>query len=264
MTEQQKYFPTQQQEEKIFLLIRKHWFNYLIFFFITLLTILPVVVTVIYLNYRPVDVSPMTYEILIVVFSIFILFMLGVQLYGFVDYYLDIYIVTDQRIVDISQLGLFQRKISELQMRQVQDVSASVNGIFNTLLHFGDVLIQTAAERENFIFQSIPHPYTVAKQIVDLHEKDVESTKKKPKTQIANDSYDEGSLERGLLTKDVEDQAREMIVNKEGVEKPDHGFYIPKTNEPLIKAVNRRKKSGKASIVQLEGELQEGKEIKFE
>lgn len=259
---EQKYFPTQQSQEKIFLLIRKHWFNYMMFFFVTFLSFLPIVAFAIYVYANSVTLSSDTIKIMVVIFSAFFLFMMAIQLYGFVDYYLDIYIVTDQRLVDISQLGLFRRRISELQIRQVQDVSAHVEGVFDTLLHFGDVYIQTAAERENFIFQSIPHPYTVAKQIVDLHEKDVESQKKR-RISTADSSYSEQSLERGLMSTQVEDQAKEMIKDRGKAVKPNHGFYVSKTNQGLVTAMKKKGKNKQAGLAKIEGELQEGKETKI-
>jgi len=96
-------------------------------------------------------------------------------LYGFVNYYLDIYIVTNKRIVSINQNGFFRREIAELHLHQVQDVEAKVEGFYQTMLHFGTIYIQTAGERENFVFQDVPHPYTLAKKIVELHEQQIES-----------------------------------------------------------------------------------------
>jgi len=99
---------------------------------------------------------------------------LALNLYGFVDYYLDIYIVTNERIVNIVQNGFFKREVSELHLHQVQDVNAAVKGIFPTMFHYGDILIQTAGEKENFIFKSIPHPYRVSRKIIDLLEEALE------------------------------------------------------------------------------------------
>lgn len=179
---QKKLFPSQEKGENVFLLIRKHWFNYIIFFLLDLLMFVPVIVLIIYSISNPDFFGSDVFIFLIAILTVFILTILATQLYGFVDYYLDVYIVTNERIVDICQDGLFKRKISELHLRQVQDVSADVTGIWGTLLRFGDVQIQTAAERENFIFKSVPQPYNVAKQILDLHEDYIERLSKTAKT----------------------------------------------------------------------------------
>ena len=116
---------------------------------------------------------------------------LGLMLYGFVNYYLDVYIVTNKRIVDIKQNGFFRREIAELHLHQVQDVEARVEGFFKTLMHFGTIYIQTAGERENFVFEDVPHPYTLAKQIVELHEAQIESEYEPKITNIDNNIVDD-------------------------------------------------------------------------
>ncbi|MCX6808384.1 MAG: PH domain-containing protein [Candidatus Berkelbacteria bacterium] len=169
------YFPSQEKEERVFLLIRKHWFNYVPFALFALLMVVPVIAFWLVISYWGIALSSFYSALATILISAYLLIILAVQLYGFVSYYLDVYIVTDRRIVDISQEGFFSRQIAELHLHQVQDVNARVKGIFGTLLHFGDVFIQTASDHENFVFQSIPHPYTVAKQIVNLHQSQIEN-----------------------------------------------------------------------------------------
>lgn len=81
------------------------------------------------------------------------------------DYYLDLAIVTDQRVVDIDQHGLFRRNVAELEYEVVQDVTSVQNGILQTLFNFGDVEIQTAGEQANFTFRTIARPEEVVNQI---------------------------------------------------------------------------------------------------
>lgn len=258
MTIRGKYFPSQEKEEKVFLLIRKHWFNYVVFFFVASLTLLPVIGLAIYLNLSSIAISTDTTIILIVLISAYLLLLMGVELFGFVDYYLDVYIVTDRRLVDISQKGFFRREISELHLRQVQDVSAHVQGVFETILHFGDVFIQTAGERENFIFQSIPHPYTVAKQIVDLHEKQISR-----RTSASLKGYDEEDLEKGISVSSIEKQAKSFVNDKELADKPDHGLYILKgsLDEKTIEKDDQKIESIPDSSEA--EELKDGKEIQL-
>lgn len=165
-----KYFPSQRSEEKVFLLLRRHWITYSIFPVLFVLMAVPLVVAIILLINSTEPLSPVLVNALFFAVPAYILIMIGLMLYGFVDYYLDVYIVTNERIVEISQNGFFKRKISELHLRQVQDVSASETGAFSTLFHYGEIQIQTAGEQENFTFRSIPHPYAISKKILDLHE----------------------------------------------------------------------------------------------
>lgn len=262
MTIRGKYFPSQEKEEKVFLLVRKHWFNYVVFFFLVLMALIPVIGVIIYFNLAEVILSSENIVFLITAFSVYFLVLMAIELYGFVDYYLDVYIVTDRRIVDISQKGFFRREISELHLRQVQDVSAHVRGVFETVLHFGDVFIQTAGERENFIFQSIPHPYTVAKQIVDLHEKQIG---RRGVISVKN-NYDEEQLEKGLSVQNIEREAKKLVDDKSVADKPDHGLYILKgsfDNTNIDDNPTTENNGGLISKpnVDEEGELKDGKEI---
>lgn len=107
---------------------------------------------------------------------------LGVSLYymfvwvfffrSWLDYYLDVWFVTNERIVSIEQKGLFSRTIAEQKLYRIQDVFAEVHGIIPTFLDFGNVTIQTAGTNEYFIFKEIPRPHQVARNIAKLAEWD--------------------------------------------------------------------------------------------
>ncbi|MEK7546078.1 MAG: PH domain-containing protein [Patescibacteria group bacterium] len=86
----------------------------------------------------------------------------------FTDYYLDIDIVTNDRILDINQKGLFGRSVSELDLTRVQDVHSEIKGIIPTLLNYGTVDVQTAASEENFHFEQVPDPHKVRQRILEL------------------------------------------------------------------------------------------------
>ncbi len=85
-----------------------------------------------------------------------------------VDYYLDVWLVTNERIISIEQKGLFSRSRNELRLSRVQDVTSEVKGIVATVLHFGDVTIETAGMEQNSIFRNVPNAYNVAEQIIKI------------------------------------------------------------------------------------------------
>ena len=247
-----KLFPAQEESEKVFLLIRKHWFVYIIFWFLAFLMSIPAIGIIIYWIYNP-DFSVLAGNIIILGESVYLLLILALLLYGFIDYYLDIYIVTDRRIVDIEQNGFFNRQISELYLREVQDVKAKVDGFFPTTLHYGQVIIQTAGKTENFTFDSVPHPYAVSKMIMDLHEGNVGRHKKQKSLTIINDPENNEVLElRGY-----------SVDNEEKIEPKE---IIKKNKEDVAKIKNSAKEIVKSldnidEVFQIEGTLEEGKQI---
>ena len=84
------------------------------------------------------------------------------------NYYLDIFIVTNKRIIDIEQLTLFNRYLAQLSLDKIQDVRVAVGGFLPSLLNFGDLHIQTAGESREFFIKDLPAPYQVQELILKL------------------------------------------------------------------------------------------------
>lgn len=80
-------------------------------------------------------------------------------------------IITNNHIVDVEQLGLFNKIVSTLRLDEIQDVSASISGPLQMYFKFGTVIIQTAGERENFVFDYVPNPYEIEQYILELRKK---------------------------------------------------------------------------------------------
>lgn len=90
------------------------------------------------------------------------------------NYYLDVWIVTDHRIVDIEQFSLFSRDVSEFRLDRVQDLTVEVKGILPTLLNFGDLHVQTAGMHHQFHINDVENPYAVKDRIIKEHDKAVQ------------------------------------------------------------------------------------------
>lgn len=83
------------------------------------------------------------------------------------DHYLDAWLVTNERIIDIEQKGFFHREVSSFPLSRVQDATFETQGIVATWLNFGDVQIRTASTSETFIMKSVPHPAAVKEKVID-------------------------------------------------------------------------------------------------
>jgi uncharacterized membrane protein YdbT with pleckstrin-like domain len=111
------------------------------------------------------------YPIVVLFLSIYYLYVWLLAFHSFVDYYLDVWIVTTERIINIEQKGLFARTVSEQELFRVQDVTSEVHGFFETILNFGDVHIQTAGQIQRFIFKQVPQPSKIVQEVIQLSEK---------------------------------------------------------------------------------------------
>ncbi len=86
-------------------------------------------------------------------------------------YLLNSWIVTNERIVDSEQVGFFNRKVAELSLSVVQDVSITLQGLIPTTMNFGSIIIQSAGRENHFYFDQVPKPQEIKDTIMFLIEK---------------------------------------------------------------------------------------------
>lgn len=77
---------------------------------------------------------------------------------SFTRYFLNVWVLTNQRIVDIKQHGYFNREVSSLFLSRIQDVTTNVAGVLPSLLGIGNIKVQTAGEDVEFVMHGIPRP----------------------------------------------------------------------------------------------------------
>lgn len=169
---QNYHFKDQREGEHILKIVHRHWFNILIQFFVIIFALLAIFGSLFFiLFFYPALLQAIGYQTVLFIETTAIIF---TWLYAFliwIDYYLDVWIITDQRIVNIEQKGLFLRAASELQLSKIQDVTTDVVGLIPTVLNYGDVFVQTAGEKERFRFRQVPDPYALKGLIMELYKK---------------------------------------------------------------------------------------------
>lgn len=80
----------------------------------------------------------------------------------FINYFLDQWIVTNERIIDIDQKSFWDRQISSLFLSRIQDVTTDINGVFYTLFGFGTVSVESAgADAGRIKMAGLSRPNTV-------------------------------------------------------------------------------------------------------
>ena len=161
--------PNQQRDETCELFLRRHWLEVVKIILITLGFL--ALLVALYIVFRGIgdSLGGLSIGPLLALLSSAYLFVVAIIFMNqFTDYYLDTWIVTSERIINIEQIGLFNRVISELHLNQIQDITAETKGFLNTLLTYGDVFTQTAGARQRFIFKDIDDPDVVKEKILRL------------------------------------------------------------------------------------------------
>jgi membrane protein YdbS with pleckstrin-like domain len=163
-------FETQDDEEQVILFLRQHPIVNLPWIFISILMLtLPSV----FIFFPPYASLPANFQF--VVTMGWYMFVFGYTLAKFMGWFFNIYILTDERVVDVDFQNIFFRKISTAKTEEIQDVNIQSSGSFETFFGYGSVFIQTAAEVSQFEFISVPNPDRVGKiinQLIDLEEQE--------------------------------------------------------------------------------------------
>lgn len=163
-------FETQDDEEQVILFLRQHPLVNLPWI---LMMILMLVVPSVFIFFPPYTMLPANFQF--VVTSGWYMFVFGYALAKFMGWFFNIYIVTDERVVDVDFKNIFFRKVSTAKIEEIQDINIQSSGSFETFFGYGSVFIQTAAEVSQFEFLYVPNPDRVGKilnQLIDLEEQE--------------------------------------------------------------------------------------------
>ncbi len=156
-------FETQDPDEKVLLLLRRHVITNLRWLVTgVLLLLVPFVI-----EYVPgFGWLPMSYQVITVV--VWYLMVLAYMFEKYLNWYFSVYIVTDERILDYDFHSLLYKRVSEAKLDKIEDVTYEMGGTLRSIFHFGTVYIQTAGESREFDFNDVPKPETVVKLLNEL------------------------------------------------------------------------------------------------
>jgi len=86
-------------------------------------------------------------------------------LYHFILWYFTIYIVTDQRIRQVTQKGIFGREVIDLRLSKVQNISYNIPGFSGEIFKFGTIVIQTFVG--DLVIHNVEHPVEIYNKLQD-------------------------------------------------------------------------------------------------
>jgi len=164
-------FETQEVREKVILLLRQHW-----------MTQVGWVLTAFFLIFVPIgliwvptiDFMPGNFQFMAVV--IWYLLVIAFVFEKLITWYFHVFIVTDERIIDVDFYHLLYKEVSDTKIDNIEDVTYRQGGVIKAMFNYGNVSIQTAAEQREFTIENVPLPNRVAKILNELrleeeHEK---------------------------------------------------------------------------------------------
>ena len=94
-------------------------------------------------------------------------------LYHYILWYFTMYIVTNQRIRQITQRSFFAKDVVELRLSKVQNISYKIPGFSGEIFHFGTIVIQTIVG--DLVINNVEHPDKIYNKLQDALNNVVES-----------------------------------------------------------------------------------------
>jgi hypothetical protein len=157
------------ENEEILLQVRKHWF--ILFTHVIGIVIVAVLPLFFYIVIVQSDILTsfvtLNTAFLITLYTAWLIVQWMVLFSIWTNYYLDVWTVTNKRLIAIDQRGFFSRTMASFRLERMQDISVGVHGILATFLDYGTLEVQTAGEVERFTVTGIPSPADIKALIVN-------------------------------------------------------------------------------------------------
>lgn len=156
-------FTTQDPEEKIILLLRRHPITNVPWILIALIMLFsPLVLS----EFPLISFLPTRFQVIALLF--WYLLTTAFVLEQFLNWFFNVFIITDERVIDVDFINLIYRELSDADIDKIQDVTVRVGGVSRALFNYGDILIQTAGEVPEIEFEAVPRPDAVATILREL------------------------------------------------------------------------------------------------
>ncbi|MBW3569131.1 PH domain-containing protein [Candidatus Parcubacteria bacterium] len=154
---QKKYFEDQLDDEEVLYVFRKHPIVMRKGLVLGLLALL--------LSVVPSLVKP-EYYILFGGLGIGLVLCFLILLPAWITWYFSVYIVTDKRLLQISQKGLWNKSVVDIALNQIQMVNYQIAGFNETVLGFGTIKMQTFVG--DLVIHEVHHPEKIQRKILEI------------------------------------------------------------------------------------------------
>jgi membrane protein YdbS with pleckstrin-like domain len=85
---------------------------------------------------------------------------------SYMSWYFSVFVVTNQRLIQITQKGLFHRSVVDMGLSQIQMVNYEIAGLQETMLGFGTIMMQTFVG--DLVIHDVHHPAKIQKKLIGI------------------------------------------------------------------------------------------------
>lgn len=167
-------FPGQREGEEVLAVIHKHVIVYIKLTIAFVAIVIVPIILFLFFWFRAYPLQEFYQRGVIagIFLSLYFLYGLLFLTIAWINEQFDVFIVTNHRLVDVTQITFLKRSVTSTPLEQIQDTTGAVHGLIPTILRYGDLTVQTAAgDASDFFIDRIPDPNGVAQRILDWAHK---------------------------------------------------------------------------------------------
>lgn len=156
------HFETQFDGEEVILVLRAHPITQLPWIFNALIFLILLIILNLFL---PIF---FTSRQIFVIDIFFIVFIFSYVWFNFLNWFFNVGIVTNERVVDVDFHNILYKEVSATRINKVEDITSKSAGYFGSLFNYGDIFVQTAGTEVNIEFHKVPDPASTVKILNNL------------------------------------------------------------------------------------------------
>ena len=96
-------------------------------------------------------------------------------IYHFIDWYYDVWILTDSGIIDIERNGVFDITATRVEYHMMEGISYNIKGFIPTILKYGEITIDKLGAQTALVLKDASNPKKLERRILGYQEKFVHS-----------------------------------------------------------------------------------------
>ena len=145
--------------EKVDSVIRRHW---IVFALVGLYFVWGVFITV--TLFILMGVSAFTCLLMTIFWMYYSMFLY----ISWLDYELDLFVITNNRVIAVEQKSFLNRAVGECTLDKIQEVGIETKGLFANIFDYGTVTLKTAGSTTNFDMTFSPKPMESSRYINNI------------------------------------------------------------------------------------------------
>jgi len=120
--------------------------------------------------------------LLYIIFPNFLLFAIGWGILGllrmgyhFIDWFYDVWILTNSGIIDIERNGMFDITSTRVDYHMIEGISYNIKGLIQTIFRYGEITIDKLGAQTAVVLKDAASPKKLERKILKYQEKFVHS-----------------------------------------------------------------------------------------